>query len=76
MNVILRNTATGLLYAGPEKWTEHYSQAIDFQQPDLALDHVEEAQLEAVEVLMHFENSTVDIPLMIVKAATGLPAKP
>jgi hypothetical protein len=71
MNIILRNTETGLLYAGPEKWTDHYAEAIDFHQPNAALDHVEEEKLEAVEVLMHFENTAVSIPLTIVKAGNG-----
>jgi hypothetical protein len=71
MNVLLRNTETGLLYAGPDKWTEDYSEAVDFQQPDLALDCVETENLEEVEVLMHFANGAFNVPLSIVSAGIG-----
>jgi len=66
MKVLLRNTQTGLFYAEPEQWTEEQSAATDFGAPDRALDKVSQANLEAVEVVIHFEQTSFDIPLTIV----------
>jgi hypothetical protein len=66
MKILLRSTQTGLFYAGPEQWTEDRTGAMDFQQTDLALDRVAKARLEGIEVLMHFEDPSFDIPLNIV----------
>jgi hypothetical protein len=68
MKVLLRHTRTGMFYAGPENWTEQHSEAAGFDGPDRALDEVNHAGLEAVEVVIHFENSSFDIPLTIVSA--------
>jgi len=69
MKVLLRNTRTGKFYAGPTQWTEQQSEATGFDGPDRALDEVEQAKLEAMEVVIHFEESSFDIPLTIVSAA-------
>jgi hypothetical protein len=66
MKVFLRNTRTGLLYAGPDQWTNEHSQALEFEGPSFALDRVTQAKLEAVEVVIHFEKSPFDVPLKIV----------
>jgi hypothetical protein len=66
MKVFLRNTQTGLFYAGPDQWTDEHSQAVEFEGPSFALDRVSESKLEAVEVIIHFEESVFDIPLKIV----------
>jgi hypothetical protein len=66
MKVLLRNIATGLLYAGPEQWTQNPESAHDFEMPDRALDAVNEAGLTAVELLMHFDNPSFEIPLNII----------
>jgi hypothetical protein len=66
MKVFLRNTRTGLFYAGPDQWTNEHSQALEFEGPNFALDRVSQAKLEAVEVVIHFEESAFDIPLKIV----------
>ena len=68
MKVLLRNKETGLLYAGPEKWTNQRAEAIDFERPDFALDTVSQAKLQTVEVLMQFEEPVFDLPLTIVSA--------
>ena len=68
MKVLLRNTQTGMFYAGPEQWTEDKSVATDFEGPDSALDQVSESNLEAVEVIIHFEDTRFDIPLTIVNS--------
>jgi len=69
MKVLLRNTQTGLFYAGSEQWTEDQSVATDFEGPDRALDQVSESNLETVEVVIHFEDTLFDIPLTIVGPA-------
>ena len=66
MKVFLRNTRTGLFYAGPDQWTAEHAQAVEFAGPNFALDRVTQAKLEAVEVIIHFEESVFDIPLKIV----------
>jgi hypothetical protein len=71
MKVILRSTRTGLFYAGPDQWTEDRTGAVDFQQTDLALDRVAEARLQGIEVLMHFEDPSFDIPLNIVNLGSS-----
>ncbi len=65
MKVLLRHTQTGLFYAGPEKWTEQSSEALDFQATDCALDRIWEAKLEGMEVLMHFDDPFFEIPLTL-----------
>lgn len=68
MKILLRNTQTGLLYAGPDQWTGNDPEAFNFEQTDLALDAVRDAKLKGVEVLMRFENPSYEIPLTIVDA--------
>ena len=68
MKVLLRNTQTGMFYAGPEHWTEQHSEATGFEGPDHALDEVQQGKLQAMEVVIHFEESAFDIPLTIVSA--------
>lgn len=68
MRVLLRNTRTGLFYAGPDQWTEERSEAQDFEATDRALDIVSEAKLKTVEVLMHFEDPYFEIPMNIFGA--------
>ncbi len=66
MKVLLRNTQTGLLYAGPDLWTHDYSEALCFADMASALDRVSETRLSSVEVLMHFDDPVYEIPLTIV----------
>jgi len=68
MKVLLRNARTGLFYAGPQEWTENQCAAKDFEGPDRALDHVSQTDHEAMEVVIHFEETSFDIPLTIVSA--------
>jgi len=70
MRILLRNTETGLFYAGPDEWTEDASAACDFRRPDLALDRVCEANLEAMELVMHFDHSPFAMPAAIVNAGS------
>jgi hypothetical protein len=65
MRILLRQVRTGLLYAGPEKWTLDHSEARNFERPDAAMDAVTQSGLPGMEVLMHFENPRCDVPLTI-----------
>ena len=71
MKVLLRNTRTGKFYAGPENWTEQQSEATGFEGPDRALDVVSEAKLQSMEVVIHFEESSFDIPLTISQGGSS-----
>jgi hypothetical protein len=65
MKVLLRNTQTGLFYAGGDHWTGEHEQARDFENPDCALEQVSQSSLNGVEVIVHFENPGFDLPLTI-----------
>jgi hypothetical protein len=66
MRVFLRNTRTGLLYAGPESWTDQQAEALDFERADRAIDAAASARLNSMEVLMAFDEPSFEIPLKIV----------
>ena len=68
MRVLLHNIQTGLFYAGPKDWTDDAAQAVDFKRPDLALDLVSESKLDAVELIMRFDDCGLDVPLTIVSS--------
>lgn len=69
MKILLRDTETGLFYAGPNQWTAGQDTAQDFKTPDLALDIVDESKLNAVEIVVHFGEAAFDVPLTIVTAS-------
>ncbi len=69
MKILLRDTQTGLFYAGPNQWTEGQDTAQDFKTPDMALDLVDESRLNAVEIIVHFGEAAFDVPLTIVAAS-------
>ena len=66
MKVLLRNTRTGMFYAGLEQWADDPAQALDFEMTDRALDAVRDAGLNSMEVLMRFEDPFFEIPLSVV----------
>jgi hypothetical protein len=66
MKVLLRDTQTGQFYAGAEKWTDDHSEALDFEETNLALDAVSDSKLRRIEVLMHFEDPAFEIPLKVI----------
>jgi hypothetical protein len=66
MKVFLRNSETGQFYAGPGQWTAEHSEALDFEGPDVALDAASEAKLNTMEVVIHFEECSFDLPMKIV----------
>ena len=69
MKILLRDTQTGLFYAGANQWTTGQDTAQDFKTPDLALDVVDESRLNAVEIVVHFDEAAFDVPLTIVTAS-------
>ena len=71
MKVLLRNTSTGLFYAGEDQWTGEHEHARQFENPNLALDAVSAASLGAVEVVCHFEDPKFDLPLTIHRVRTA-----
>jgi hypothetical protein len=73
MKVLLRQTQTGLFYAGADQWTGEHEQARDFENPECALQQVSVASLAGVEVIVHFENPGFDLPLTIHSAGNLSP---
>ncbi len=65
LRVLLRDLQTGLLYAGPDQWTESYAEAREFESMNSAMDYVAQAKLRGMQVLMRFENPEYEIPLTI-----------
>jgi len=68
MKIFLRSTHTGLLYAGPDKWTDDHAEAHDFEETNSALDTVSEGKLQKMEVLVRFEEPEFEIPLKVISA--------
>ena len=56
MRTLLRNTATGLYFQGPDKWTSDPAEALDFKMIDRALNFVEAWSLKDMEVAFAFRN--------------------
>jgi hypothetical protein len=69
MKILLRDTETGLFYAGPNQWTTGQETAQDFKSPDIAFDVIDESKLNAMEIVVHFDEAAFDVPLTIVTAS-------
>jgi hypothetical protein len=69
MKILLRDTQTGLFYAGPNQWIEAQDAACDFKTPDVALDVVDQSKLRTLEIVVHFDDAAFDVPLTIVTAS-------
>jgi hypothetical protein len=69
MKILLRDTQTGLFYAGPNEWTSGQDTAQDFKTPDVAFDLIDESKLNAMEIVVHFDEAAFDVPLNIVTAS-------
>jgi hypothetical protein len=69
MKILLRDTQTGLFYAGPNQWTIEQDTAQDFKTPDLAFNVIDESKLNAMEIVVHFGEAAFDVPLTIVTAS-------
>ena len=60
----MRNTATGLYFQGPDKWTTNPADAHDFKMIDRALKFIETWRLRDMELAFAFKNS---------RSVTGVP---
>jgi hypothetical protein len=57
MRTLLRNTATGLFFQGPDRWTSDPAQALDFKMIDRALDFIETWSLKDMELAFAFRGA-------------------
>jgi len=57
MRTLLRNTATGLYFEGPDRWTSNPAHAHDFKLIDRALNFIETWRLRDMELAFAFKNS-------------------
>jgi len=69
MKILLRDTQTGLFYAGPNQWTIEQNTAEDFKTPDVAFNVIDQSKLNAMEIVVHFGEAAFDVPLTIVTAS-------
>ena len=56
MRTLLRNTATGLYFQGPDKWTSDPAQALDFKMIDRAINFIETWSLRDMELAFAFRD--------------------
>ena len=64
MRTLLRNTATGLYFQGPDKWTSDPARALDFKLIDRAVEFIEAWSLRDMELAFAFRD---------YKHVTGVP---
>jgi hypothetical protein len=57
MRTLLRNTATGLFFQGPDQWTSDPAAARDFKMIDRALSFVDTWRLQNMEVAFAFRGA-------------------
>ena len=57
MRTLLRNTATGLFFQGPDQWTSDPAKALDFKMIDRALDFIETWSLKDMELAFAFRGA-------------------
>jgi hypothetical protein len=57
MRTLLRNTATGLYFQGPDRWTNDPAEALDFKLIDRALDFIENWRLMDMELAFAFRGA-------------------
>jgi hypothetical protein len=55
--LFLSNTATGLFFQGPDKWTSDPAQALDFKMIDRALDVIDAWRLKDMELAFAFRGA-------------------
>jgi hypothetical protein len=56
MRTLLRNTATGLYFQGPDQWTSDPTSAQDFKMIDRALNFIETWKLKDMELAFAFRD--------------------
>jgi hypothetical protein len=65
VKVFLRNTQTGWYYVGPSNWTPEQGAAYDLGQVARAVEHIFEAHLENVEILLSYDDPRYDLVLPV-----------
>jgi len=66
MKTLLRNTATGLYFQGPDRWTSDPGEALDFKMIDRAIKFIETWSLRDMELAFAFKD---------YKQVTGVPVE-
>ena len=66
MRTLLRNTATGLYFEGPDKWTSDPERALDFKMIDRAIRFIETWSMRDMELAFAFKD---------YKHVTGVPVE-
>jgi hypothetical protein len=64
VKTLLRNTATGLYFQGPDRWTSDPAQALDFKMIDRAIEFIQTWSLRDMELAFAFRD---------YKHVTGVP---
>jgi len=57
MRTLLRNTATGLFFQGPDQWTSDPAAALDFKMIDRALNFIDAWRLQDMELAFAFRGA-------------------
>jgi hypothetical protein len=65
MRTLLRNTATGLFFEGPDRWTSDPDRALDFKMIDRAINFIETWSLRDMELAFGFRdgNEVTGVPV-------------
>jgi len=69
MRTLLRHTATGLFFQGPDQWTTDPERAYDFRFIDRAVSFAETWGLKQVELAFSFDNPAWVTTVAIEKTA-------
>ena len=69
MRTLLRHTATGLFFQGPDQWTTDPERAYDFRFIDRAVNFAETWELKQVELAFSFDNPEWVTTVAIEKTA-------
>ena len=69
MRTLLRHTATGLFFQGPDQWTTDPERAYDFRFIDRAVSFAETWGLKQVELAFSFDNPEWVTTVAIEKTA-------
>ena len=71
MKTLLRNTATGLFFQGPDKWTSDPAAARDFKMIDRAINFIETWRLRDMELAFAFRGTKNVTAVPYEKIAVG-----
>lgn len=63
MKIILKDSRTGVYYAGDQSWSAEVSEAMDFDCINTAVTLALEEKLGAVDVVLRYEKPTCELAL-------------